>query len=264
MSILDALVLGFIQGITEFLPVSSSGHLVIARELLDIGQISILFDILLHMATLVAVLAVFRQRVYRILISFGALFSQKTRLVYRQEHRLILIILVATACTALVGGFVSSLDVEQNPKLTATLFIVTGVILASTRFIRPRTKSTHITFFQGVVTGVCQGIGVFPGISRSGITVTAALHSGVQRENAGEFSFLIAIPAILGALILKLKDAGDLFSSVSAVSLTVGIVVALVSGLFSLLLFLRLIKKGNLYLFSFYLIPLGIVLLIFL
>jgi undecaprenyl-diphosphatase len=116
---------------------------------------------------------------------------------------------------------------------------------------------------QGIYTGIAQGLGVFPGISRAGITISAALMSGMNREKAGEYSFLISIPAILGALLLKLKEADALFVSVAPVTVAVGFSSAFIVGLLSLLLLLKIVHRGKLYLFSFYLIPLGLLGLVF-
>ena len=263
MSLFESLFLGALQGITEFLPVSSSGHLVVMKNLMDLQEIPVLFDVILHVATLLVVVLVFRKRI-------GELFSALIRFVLgrkreedRDSLRLIVTILIATAITAVIGFAVSSLEVERHPKIVSSLFIVTGIILLIARKERGSLEYGQIGIKQAVVTGAAQGLGVFPGISRSGITISGSLLSGMSRERAGEYSFILSIPAILGALILELKDLETLSGLTSPLVLTAGAASAFLVGLFSLLLLLKLVKRGKLYFFSFYLIPFGLVGLFF-
>ena len=264
MNMLESLLLGLLQGATEFLPVSSSGHLIMARQLIGVEEIPQFFDILLHMATLVAVIIVFRRRVLAILISLLRLIRRNVSDEDRVNLKMLLLIIIATVCTGVIGAGLSYLDVDQFPRIIAVLFIVTGLMLLSAKFLNRSRVVEQIGVKQAIITGIAQGLGVLPGISRSGITISAAIMSGVDREKAGEFSFLIALPAILGAALLKMSQAGDLMNVLSPSSLAVGISAAFLSGLFCLLLLIRLINKGKLFLFSFYLIPLGIVSLILL
>ena len=143
------------------------------------------------------------------------------------------------------------------------LFILTGFILIGSKFWGGNIDYSSLGLKQGVITGLSQGLGVLPGISRSGITISAALLSGMSREKAGEYSFLISLPAILGAFILEFKDAEGLMDMVDPLVIGTGMLSAFIVGLFSLKILLKLIKKGNLYFFSLYLIPLGIIGLIF-
>jgi len=262
MNFIESLLLGVLQGVTEFLPVSSSGHLVIARYLLDIEQIPVLFDVLLHLSTLVAVVLIFRRRILAIIVSLIRWIRRRSDEEDRINLKLIVLILIATLCTAVVGGGFSYLDAELYPRLVSALFIVTGLILISTKFMKGTRKYQEIGVREATITGLAQGIGVLPGISRSGITIAAAFGAGVDREIAGEFSFIIAIPAVIGAALLDVRQAGDLMDMVAPASLAAGMAAAFISGFLCLLLLLRLIKSGKFYLFSVYLIPLGIALLI--
>ncbi len=262
MNLIESLLLGLLQGATEFLPVSSSGHLVMSRYLFDIENIPLLFDILLHVSTLVAVVLVFRRRIIGILVSLIRLIRRRNTADDRINLKLFLLIMLATVCTGIVGALLSLLDAELHPKLVSSLFIVTGTILIGTKFMHGRKRYGDIGVKEGFVAGIAQGLGVLPGISRSGITIAAALGAGVDREQAGEFSFLISIPAIIGAAFLDFSQAGNLMAVVAPLSLAIGMTAAFISGLFSLVLLLRLIKSGKFYLFSIYLIPLGIALLI--
>ncbi len=263
MSLIESLFLGLLQGVTEFLPVSSSGHLIMARFIFEIDNIPVLFDIFLHLSTLVAVVLVFRRRILAIIVSLIRFVRRQTDDEDRINQKLALLIILATACTGVVGAGLSYLDAELYPKLISSLFIVTGLILIATRFTRGDKQYDRTGIREVVVTGLAQGIGVLPGISRSGITIAAALAVGVDREKAGEFSFLIAFPAIVGAAILDIRQAGNLMDVVTPVNLALGMGAAFLSGLACLVLLIKLIKGGKLYLFSIYLIPLGILTLIF-
>jgi undecaprenyl-diphosphatase len=254
----ESLLLGLIQGLSEFLPVSSSGHLVLARHLMELKDIPLLFDVVLHVATLFVVLIVFKERVARILLALGKSVAGRGDEEDRENLRLLGLIIVSTLITGVVGLGLESLDWFGSVKTVSVFFIITALILISSRSARGSIGYGTIGFKQGALAGLAQGLGVLPGISRAGITISAALLSGMNREKAGEYSFLISIPAILGALILEMRDAEALFSSVKPSVLAVGFTAAFVVGLISLLLLLSLVRRGRLYLFSFYLIPLGI------
>lgn len=258
MSFLQALILGLIQGLTEFLPVSSSGHLVLARVLLDVGETPVFFDVLLHISTLLVVVIVFRKRIGDIIAGVARGVVRKTREGDAENIRVFWVILLATALTVAIGLGISKLDMESRPKVVALLLSVTGIILILSRFMKGSGDYSRIGVKTGIITGIVQGLGVFPGISRSGITITGGLVSGLSREKAGEFAFLVSIPAVIGAFVLELKDALSLERSVGIPVLAAGMAAAFIAGLLSLLLLLRMVRKGRLYLFSIYLIPAGI------
>lgn len=258
MTYIQAVLLGALQGMTEFLPVSSSGHLVVFRRFMQLQDIPILFDVILHVATLFVVLIIFRDRIGRILLSLGRLFTGRKNEEDAENIRLFGIILTATVITGAMGLGIERLDAGSHIKLVSALFIVTGVILWLTRYMSGTINYGTIGIKQGVVTGFAQGLGVLPGISRSGITISAALMSGMNREKAGEYSFLISIPAILGALLLELKDLDTLFVSMTPLKIAAGFAAAFIVGLLSLMLLLKLVNRGRLYYFTFYLVPLGI------
>jgi undecaprenyl-diphosphatase len=259
MSFIQALFLGALQGITEFLPVSSSGHLVVMRHFMGLVEIPILFDVLLHLSTLIVVLIVFRKPLISLLLSLGRFIARKNGEQDRENLKLVLIIVIATVPTVLLGLGISVLEMETHPKMISALFMVTGAILIIAHFARGEKDYGKIGAKEGILTGIAQGLGVFPGISRSGITISASLLVGLKREKAGEYSFLIAIPAIIGAFVFELKDMNELMVSVNPVALITGILSSFIVGLVSLLFLLRLVRKGKLYFFSFYLIPLGII-----
>ena len=264
MSIVQALLLGAVQGATEFLPVSSSGHLAVLKAVMEISDVPILFDVILHLATLIVVIFVFRQRIRGILRSIARWIARRAGETDAENLRLTWVILVATVVTAIIGLGVGKLDIGASPRVVSALFIVTGFILIGSRFFRGARDYREIGLRDGLFVGLSQGLGVFPGISRSGITITAGLASGLNREKAGEFAFLVSIPAILGAFILTVRDAGELSESVGSLALAVGFVAALIVGIGALTVLLRLVRSGKLFYFALYLIPLGIVGLIFL
>jgi undecaprenyl-diphosphatase len=260
VSFIEALFLGALQGVTEFLPVSSSGHLVIAREFMEIRNIPLIFDVLLHISTLLVVILVFRKRILRLLVSFFRMLTGKKT--DEEERGTILAILVATVLTGLIGIGIQSFSPGEHPRLTGALFCLTGLILTLPRWFFRREGEAAPGLKTGLIVGIAQGLGVFPGISRSGITITASQGAGLSREKSGEFAFLVSIPAILGALILTLKEFDAMSGQVSATALAGGLVSSFVVGLVSLLLLLKLVRRGRLYYFSFYLIPLGIITLL--
>jgi len=262
MSYLESAILGIIQGAAEFLPISSSGHLVVARSLMGLEEIPILFDIMMHLPTLLAIVIVFRRRLGEL---FGALFRfllGRRRDGDAENLRLIRNILIATAATAIVGfGFEKLQDrIPASPKLVGGLFLVTAAVLLLSRFFRG--SRTGLTVGHALATGVAQGFGVLPGISRSGITLSATLACGADREKAGEYAFLLAIPAVVGAFALKVGDLEAM--AIEPGVLALGMACSLATGLASLIVLLRLIRRGRLYLFSLYLVPVGIASLILL
>jgi undecaprenyl-diphosphatase len=258
VSLIQAILLGALQGATEFLPVSSSGHLVITKELFGAANVPVLFDVLLHVATLVAVVIVLRGQVGAFLGALGRLVSRTTEERDRPYLRLIPIIVVTTVITGVIGIGLDSVFDIRNPTIASALFLVTAVLLILTRWARGNRRLAAIGWTDAAVLGVAQGFGVLPGISRSGITISAALYAGMDRKTAGEYSFLLSIPAILGALVLTLRDFESLGTQVALGAIIAGCVTAAIVGYVALRVLLRLVRAGRLYLFALYLIPLGI------
>ncbi len=267
MSVLQSLILGLVQGVTEFLPVSSSGHLAVFRDVLQIDGIPLLYDVLLHIATLIAVCFVFRRRIWELIRALYQAVSKSVPLgeedIHRSHMRTVRMIVIATVFTGAVGLAVSRVQPAMPITGVYALFLVTSAILIIGRVFQRPVGSIHLSPVKSAVLGISQGLGTLPGISRSGITISTALVSGADRRRAGEISFLISIPAIIGALILELAAAETITAAVSAEALAAGFIAALVSGFASLKLLLYLIRGGKLYLFCFYLIPLGLYGLLF-
>jgi len=258
MTVIQALLLGFLQGVAEFLPVSSSGHLVLARALMDLDNVPELFDVILHVATLFVVIWVFRNRIGGILVSLYRFILRKSDESDQPNLILTLQLIGASVLTAVIGLGISSLNVREDPGIVSALLIVTALILLVTIRSRGSRSIEGIGWGRALLIGAAQGIGVFPGISRSGITIGSGMFSGLDRKAAGEFSFLLSLPAVGGAFLLSLKDAAELSSSVPAISLIAGFAAALLAGYASLKLLLRLIADGRLWVFALYLVPAGV------
>ncbi len=254
MSVLQAIILGLIQGLTEFLPISSSGHLVIAENLLGLRDQTVLFIVLIHVATLVAVMVYFWREILRVRLTD------------------ILWVIMGTIPAVVVGflfkDFLESLFTSVN--LVGLALMVTGIvnILTDRKLKKVEShrieakKSTPVlplTWRQAVGVGIAQAIAITPGISRSGSTVAAGVWQGLPREIAFRFSFFLAMPAILGALVLELKDFGlsqlaGLFSPIYLV----GMLFAFVGGMLSLKLFDLVLKKAKLNWFGYYAFGVGL------
>jgi len=259
MNLWQSIILGIVQGITEFLPVSSYGHLIVVQKLLELGEVPVLFDILLHIATLFVVLLAFRVRIVRMAAAVIRLVFRKGKNGDIAEVKVFGIIIIGTLFTGGIGLTVKSFGLSQYQWVVYISFIITGILLIMASMLKPKKNSVDPGISQGILIGIAQGIGTLPGISRSGITITAALWGGIDREKAGELSFLFSIPAILGALAYELGSMGELGSSMSFSLIAAGMIAACISGFLSLKLLLLIIKGMKLYLFSIYLIPLGII-----
>jgi len=278
MTAVKALLLGLIQGIAEFLPISSSGHLELFKNILGLTEVPLLFDVILHVATLFAVVAVLWKRIEAIFLALWRfLFGKKVPNMKgltktqkkkdeesRQNLAFVLPIIIATAVTGLIGILIEKVLLENFPglrgtKLVAVNMLITAAILGLTAIIKPGERGpARIGKGRAAFIGLAQGIGVFSGISRSGITISAGLFAGLNRETAGEFSFLLSIPAILGAFVLTIKDAGSMMATVSYSQLALAFVAALVSGIASLKILIKIIKSGKIYWFAPYLVLIGI------
>ncbi len=263
MSLLQSLILGAFQGIAEFLPISSSGHLLLFKNIMGLTDVPQLFDVILHLATLLSILVVFRKRVWGIIRSCARFLAKKHDDSDAENLAIVVPAALATLLTALIGLAISKLDFSSNTPLVCIFLLVTAVILLITPLFKGTTGFRGLGMRHGIITGIAQGLGVFPGISRSGITISGGMASGMGRAEAGEFSFLLAIPAVLGALVLEAKDLGTLSGSVEPVALGLGALAAFVVGVIALRLLMPIVRRGKLAWFAAYLIPAGILGLIF-
>lgn len=284
MTVLQGFLLGILQGVAEFLPISSSGHLALAQSLFGLEDVPLLYDIFLHMATLLAVTIYFWPKIWALLKCFGRWITKKQKSdnqVQISENDLlcptdkigqktIIAIILTTAITGAFGIFTSKLIPDLSIKFVCGGFLVTSALLIISSIMEKRqfakgpNEFTGISIKQSIIIGIMQGFGTLPGISRSGSTIAGALFGGVNRSLAGEFSFIVSIPAILGAFVLELKDLGQMSSSIGAAPIIAGCISSFAVGYFSLSVLMKIIKKGKLQWFAAYLIPAGILGLIFL
>jgi undecaprenyl-diphosphatase len=241
------LVLGVIQGLTEFLPLSSSAHLVFAQALLGISEQSLAVDVALHLGTLVAVLLVFRRDVARMLAELA-----------RGSGREVLLLVVATLPAAVVGlAFEDEIEeLFERPVFAAVGLLVTAGLLCAGEWGRRRRTSEEqlerIPFGTALAIGCMQALAICPGISRSGSTIATALFLGVRPDRAARFSFLLSIPAVLGAVVLQLPDVDAAQLPGGASGLALGAVVAGVVGWISLRWLLAFVSRGAFAWFALY------------
>ena len=246
MGNLEGILLGILQGFTEFLPVSSSGHLVIAQDLLGVKQQGILFEVMVHFGTLLSVLWVFGSDIVRIATRF-------TR--EKQERHFAFMLLLGIIPTGLMGFFLRDLFMRfyESTLITGFALLLTGCILYAIPLIKPGAKNEQtIGAADALMVSVAQGLAIIPGLSRSGSTITAALWRGMDRETAVRFSFLITIPVILGATLLELSELKAVgFSGISG-GIIFGTVAAFITGIFAIKLFVKLLRAGKFNFFAYY------------
>jgi undecaprenyl-diphosphatase len=283
MTIIQGILLGMLQGVAEFLPISSSGHLAVAQHLFGLQDVPLLFDVFLHVATLAAVILYFRRQVWELLCAFGRWITRRPlsddirgssglTCTDRAGRKTVTAIILATIVTGVIGIIVEKKLNDFPIKAVCGGFVFTAVVLIVSSLIEKKNNSRQnaaqpqegISWLQALGIGLAQGIGTLPGISRSGSTIAGGLLCGVNRADAGEFSFIVSIPAILGAFILELRDLGSVSSTVGAAPVIAGCAAAFAVGYASLTWLMRIIRKGRLEWFACYLIPAGILGMIFL
>ena len=268
MDILKAIGLGILQGLSEFLPVSSSGHLVVFQKLFGFEEHNLTFDVVVHLATLLSVFTVMRKPVLKIVFLFLGDLRDRC---FGRGLSIFLKVCIGTIPAVMVGLFFRDVfeGLFQSPKTTGFFFLLTGALLFATRFLKGKDDSMEIeneeivvdsvaktTWVQSLIVGVFQSIAIAPGVSRSGSTIAAGLLFGMNKSAAAYFSFLLAIPAILGAGFLQLPEVS--FDQVDLGFMGAGFLAAYLSGIFGLTMVLKAVKSGRLDYFSFYVIPLGV------
>ncbi len=248
MDPVQALILGFIQGVTEWLPISSTGHLRITEQIFGL-TLPLLFHVTLHVGTLIIVLFFFRKEIKLILVALvkGDFESENGKLVQ--------LIIVGTVPTALIGlVFSLTIDTYLNNNFLpiAGAFIICGLILYVSRAGKERNE--NITYFAALAIGTAQGVALIPGLSRSGLTIATALMLGVKREKAYKFSFLLSLPAVIGALGLTLYEQHAMLMpmGVGLTEIILGVAVSLIVSYFALRLLWKTLTGKKFYLFAFY------------
>ena len=266
-----SIFLGVIQGLTEFLPISSSGHLVFFQNLLGFREPELFMDISLHLGTLLAVCLYFHTDLLDIIretLHFtGDFFSGRTTLssIKARPHVLLLLwVVVGTIPTALIGViFRSPLErLFGNLTWVGAMLICTGLILATTWFVRKdRNSRNSIGLLTALAVGTAQGMAIIPGISRSGTTIVCGILCKTDRELAARFSFLLSIPAIIGALVLQMGSQG--LNNAEILPIVFGFLSSAVVGLIALKILMSIVRKGNLAYFAPYCWALGLYIIIF-
>ena len=254
MRLWEAILLGLVQGIAEFLPISSSGHLALFQRLFGIQEATLGFDVLLHVGTLIPVCVVYAKEIWA--------------LVKKPFQKLTLMLVIGTlpavAAALILGDTIEALF--SSMLFLGVGFAVTAVVLLLADFLPSGHKEEReITWLDALLIGCAQGVAVAPAISRSGSTISASLLRGLKRETAARFSFLLSIPAILGAAVLQVKDmlsGGAVFGGIPTLCLVMGFLAAMLSGYLAIQFMLRLIQKAKLRYFSIYLFALAAFILV--
>lgn len=253
----QAIILGVLQGLTEFLPISSDGHLALAQMLLEVEDGGLTLSVLLHSGTLLATILYFRQRIAKVLLELWHHVRRGRLPAPASPGWDAVLVLLATVPTGLIGLALRDLVAQwtQEPLATGFGFIVTACLLTSTLWVRPGTLMSP-TLVGALVIGFAQGLAVAPGISRSGITIVTALWLGVRSERAFEFSMLMSIPAVAAAVLLELLE-GDTLDG-HAIVLACGALTAFAVGLGALSLLRRVVSRGHLAWFALWVLPVAL------
>ena len=270
MTFLEAILLGILQGLTEFLPVSSSGHLVLAQQFLGLKEPLVFFDVMLHVGTLAAVLVAYREAIGRLVK--GGFSAVKDPRFWRQpkatlntsaELKFIWLILLGSIPTGIIAVvFKTQLEsFFDEVRLVSVMLILTGVILQLPRLRKEKTENPDdptekLKAWHAPLIGIAQGCAITPGISRSGTTISLALFLGIPAKIAAEYSFLLSIPAILGAVALKIRDLGDTAIPLHIVG--AGMLASFIVGYIALRFLLVVLNRGKFSVFSYYCVALGV------
>jgi undecaprenyl-diphosphatase len=255
MSYLDAVILGLIQGLTEFLPVSSSGHLVLAEHALHTKLPGVLFELLVHFGTLMSVLIYFRRKIYSLIRCL--LVSSMVG-----ERKMVWFLIAGTIPAVIVAVLFENIIGEAfgSPILTSGMLIFTGLVLLSTSLAKR--SGEDVSLLKAIIMGLGQALAVFPGISRSGTTISAGLWSGVRPVIAAEFSFLLSVPAIAGAIIFKINDILSVETAFIG-QYTIGLLTSFLSGLLAVYILLDIVRRGKFKYFGVYCLVIGVFGIIF-
>jgi len=256
LSALEAIVLGIIQGLTEFLPVSSSGHLELGKALLgdqSLPEESLLFTVVLHFATALSTIVIFRKEIFEII---AGLLQFKWNEQTEFSVKIVLSMIPAAIIGVLFNDQIEALF-SQQILLVGAMLILTGLLL----FLADRAKNTDkkVTYKSALIIGVSQAIAILPGISRSGATISTSVLLGIDRERAARFSFLMVVPLIIGKMAKDILDGGLTSSQMEILPLILGAIAAFVSGLLARKWMISLVKRSQLKYFSFYCLIVGVI-----
>ncbi|MCK5101412.1 MAG: undecaprenyl-diphosphate phosphatase [Cyclobacteriaceae bacterium] len=257
MSVIEAIILGIVQGLTEFLPVSSSGHIELGKAILNINTAdNLLFSIVVHGATALSTLIVFRKDIFDI---FKGLLQFRNN----ESFNYVLKILISMIPVGLVGIFfedrINALF-TGNVVFVGFMLVITGILLTFTYYAKNTTQK--VSYDRAIIIGVVQALAILPGISRSGSTISSALILGVDKEKATKFSFIMVLLPIIGATFLKLNDYSEnptLSSGIGPHALIIGFLAAFLSGLLACTWMIKIVKRGKLIYFAYYCFFIGLI-----
>ncbi|MGI6733083.1 MAG: undecaprenyl-diphosphate phosphatase [Anaerovoracaceae bacterium] len=262
MTLIESIILGLVQGLSEFLPISSSGHLAILQHFFGIeGESVLAFAVLLHLGTLISLVAVYYRIIWELILELLATLKDvvtgKGLQINKNETRKLgVMIVVATIPTGLMGVFFNDFftGLYNSVPVIGFCLILTGCFLwLAERMGKKEKKIREMKFTDALFVGLCQGIAILPGISRSGATIVGSLFSGLNRELAVRFAFLISIPAILGAVVLEAPAAfAEGLDEQMIFSVIAGVAMAAISGYIAIKTMIRVVSNKKLYIFSFY------------
>ncbi|MBO5839854.1 MAG: undecaprenyl-diphosphatase UppP [Methanobrevibacter sp.] len=269
MDIIQAIIIGLVQGLTEFLPVSSSAHLIFAQQALGVADVGLAFDVLLHVGTLVAVIVYFFNDIVNMIKGFllslvdlkdGNFMGELKKDPYK---KLAWLTILATIPIGIVGVLFNDIveSMFQGLTVPAFLLLITGCLLyLSQRMNSGRIDVRNITLKEALIMGCGQALAILPGLSRSGTTIAAGLFAGLDKEFAAKFSFILSIPAILGAAVFQLKDLTG--GSIEIGACIAGFVVAAISGYLAISFLLKIVREKSLDIFAYYCWIVGIIVLV--
>ncbi|NLY10439.1 MAG: undecaprenyl-diphosphate phosphatase [Firmicutes bacterium] len=275
MGLLEAVILAVVQGLTEFLPVSSSGHLVLFSYILGVNQPSIAYEVLLHFGTLIAVFIAFWRDIVALFQAGLKIISNPKafpRLIDEDADVRMLVALCIGTIPAVIVALLLESQIEglfAAPGLTGIVLLITGGVLFITEryskiiALKGKSLKESVSILDGLIIGIGQAFAIVPGLSRSGTTIGFGLWRGLRREEAARFSFLLSIPAILGATVLAIGDliSGQVNASIS--TLIIGTIVAAITGYVAIKFLLQIIKKGRLVYFSYYVWAVGLTIIFY-
>ncbi len=271
MTWLEAFILGLLQGLTEFLPVSSSGHLVLGKHLLGIGTdpgSGLVFDIMLHLGTVLSIVVVYRVELAKLTLGFFRTLARpsewstqyKTDSPFRTSVFILVSMIPAGAAYAVWGSQLE--EAFSNPRIAAGMLLVTGILLTLT--LLKRHPSGRLTLRRVILIGIGQALAMIPGISRSGATICTALYQDVEPGKAADFSFLMLLPVVVGGALLKTVSVFQTHAPLAWGPVLFGTLVAFISGIVAIRTVLHFVRQGKLHWFAIYCFALGIVGLILL
>lgn len=258
MEIIEAILLGILQGVTEFLPVSSSGHLVLAQALLgrDLER-GITFEVVVHFGSLFSILIFFRERITELIVSAIGFLSEPSAMAenWKTQYNVRFIFYVLLSMIpAMLIGFTLKDQIEMlfsSPLLVSCMLMITGLLLFSTKFAR--NNDQNVTAAKGFLVGVAQAFAIMPGISRSGTTITTGLFLRLKRTEVADFSFIMLLPVLAGAMLLEFLEMFETgLVGVPVLELSLAFLASLIAGLISLRYLIQLLKQKSIHYFSWY------------